>query len=78
MAWPPRFLCGLNATFVVESSNHTAETIVKAAIGINADFVAMATHGRKGINRMVLGSVAEHVVRNAPMPVLLLGPAAFA
>jgi hypothetical protein len=34
----------------------------------------MATHGRKGLHRLVLGSVAEHVVREAPCPVLTVKP----
>jgi nucleotide-binding universal stress UspA family protein len=42
-------------------------------IGDNAvDLVAMSTHGRSGLSRVVLGSVAEHVVRHATVPVLLL------
>jgi universal stress protein A len=34
------------------------------------DLISMGTHGRGGIERLVLGSVAEHVVRHAPCPVL--------
>jgi nucleotide-binding universal stress UspA family protein len=41
-----------------------------------AAVVAMATHGRSGFKRALLGSVADHVVRHAPCPVLLVGPAA--
>ena len=37
-----------------------------------ADLIAMSTHGRSGIRRFMLGSVAEAVVRAAPVPVLLL------
>jgi nucleotide-binding universal stress UspA family protein len=36
------------------------------------DLIAMATHGRTGLKRVVLGSVAEHVLRRAPVPMLLL------
>jgi len=46
---------------------------ILAHIGDNAiDVVAMSTHGRSGLSRLLLGSVAEHVVRRAPVPVLLL------
>ena len=46
---------------------------ILAHIGDNAiDLVAMSTHGRSGLSRLLLGSVAEHVVRHAPVPVLLL------
>ena len=36
------------------------------------DLVAMSTHGRSGLSRLVMGSVAEEVVRNAGVPVLLM------
>jgi nucleotide-binding universal stress UspA family protein len=39
-----------------------------------ADVVALATHGRRGIPRLVLGSVADKVLRASPVPVLLNGP----
>ena len=37
-----------------------------------ADLIVMGTHGRRGINRMLLGSDAERVLRSAPVPVLLV------
>jgi nucleotide-binding universal stress UspA family protein len=37
---------------------------------LKADIVIMATHGRKGLSHLVLGSVAERVVRESPCPVL--------
>ncbi len=48
----------------------TADEIVKAAA--NADLVVMGTHGRRGLSHLVLGSVAERVVRTCPTPVLTL------
>jgi|SRR5581483_9804288 len=39
-----------------------------------ADLVVMGTHGRRGVVRWVLGSVAERVVRSSPIPVLTVGP----
>jgi nucleotide-binding universal stress UspA family protein len=36
------------------------------------DLIAMATHGRTGLRRVVLGSVAEQVLRRAPVPMLLV------
>ena len=44
--------------------------VVQAAKEWHADFVVMATHGRKGLRHLVLGSVAERVIREAPCPVL--------
>ena len=46
--------------------------IASAAMTNGADLVAMATHGRGGLGRLLLGSVAEAVVRTAPVPVLLV------
>ncbi|MFB6138326.1 MAG: universal stress protein [Halobacteriaceae archaeon] len=47
-----------------------ARAVVAAAEEVGADLVAMGTHGRTGIGRLLLGSVAERVVRTAPVPVL--------
>jgi nucleotide-binding universal stress UspA family protein len=38
------------------------------------DLIVIATHGRKGISRFLLGSVAERVIQEAPCPVLSMGP----
>jgi nucleotide-binding universal stress UspA family protein len=48
-----------------------AETIIKAQADLGADLVAMATHGRSGLGRLFLGSVAEAVVGHVPVPVLV-------
>jgi acetoin utilization protein AcuB len=47
-----------------------AGAILSAARRHAADLIVMATHGRRGLSRVVLGSVAELVLRNAPCPVL--------
>jgi nucleotide-binding universal stress UspA family protein len=39
---------------------------------VGADLIIMGTHGRRGVSRMLLGSVAESVVRTSPCPVLLV------
>lgn len=44
--------------------------IVKAAEQEVADMIVMGTHGRSGLNRLLLGSVAERVIRLAPCPVI--------
>jgi len=49
-----------------------AEEIVKAASESNADLLAMTTHGRSGLGRFFLGSVAETVLRTSTLPVLLM------
>ncbi len=52
-----------------------ADAILAYAEAIQADLIAMATHGRSGLSRWLLGSVADEVVRHAPVPVLLVRPA---
>jgi nucleotide-binding universal stress UspA family protein len=49
-----------------------ADTIVKAAASMGADVIAMSTHGRSGLGRLLFGSVAEQVLRHADVPVFLL------
>jgi nucleotide-binding universal stress UspA family protein len=51
-------------------AGHPAETIVRVAHERGADLIVMGTHGRTGLQHVLLGSVAEKVVRLAPCPVL--------
>jgi nucleotide-binding universal stress UspA family protein len=46
------------------------EMIVSIAEELKCDLIVMGTHGRTGFNRLFMGSVAEHVLRAAPCPVL--------
>ena len=48
-----------------------AAEIIEHIAANEVDLVAMSTHGRSGLSRLVMGSVAEEVVRNAEVPVLL-------
>lgn len=59
-------------TEVIEG--HVAEGILDCAKRHGADMIAMTTHGRGGINRWLLGSVADKIVHSAPVPVLLVRP----
>ena len=47
-----------------------SEAIVETARELGADLIVMGTHGRRGLSHVLLGSVAERVVRSATMPVL--------
>ena len=49
-----------------------AEEVLSAAHEADADLIALATHGRHGLARAWFGSVAEHVLSESPVPVLLL------
>ena len=59
---------------VVAEAGEPSEVIVDQALTTGADLVVMATHGRTGWNRLMLGSVTEKVLRTAPCPVLTVPP----
>jgi nucleotide-binding universal stress UspA family protein len=54
---------------------YAAEEIVNRADEEDVDMIIMGTHGRKGIDRILFGSVAEKVVKHAKQPVLTIRPA---
>jgi len=54
-----------------------AEKIVSSVPELHADLIVMCTHGRSGLSHILMGSVAEKVVRNASCPVLTLKPDEF-
>lgn len=58
--------------FVKRSDGSVYETINQFAKEINIDMLVIATHGRTGLERMLLGSIAERVTRESPCPVLLV------
>ncbi|HZZ77589.1 MAG TPA: universal stress protein [Gemmataceae bacterium] len=55
----------------LEIGEPTSE-ILRVAQQVKAGLIVMGTHGRTGLRRLLLGSVAEHVLRNATCPVLLV------
>jgi universal stress protein A len=59
---------------IVRAGDPAAVTI-RLAEELGVDLIVMATHGHKGLVRVVLGSVAERVLRDAKCPVLTLRPA---
>ena len=65
---------GLRAdTAVLPSRGRRAsDVILDEARKWRADLIVMGTHGRRGFNRLLLGSDAERVLRDAPVPVLLV------
>jgi nucleotide-binding universal stress UspA family protein len=62
---------GVPATVAV-ALGKPAETILQQAQLQHADLIVMGTHGRKGLARMVLGSVAESVLHGAHVPVMII------
>jgi nucleotide-binding universal stress UspA family protein len=49
------------------------DEIVRTANEVHADLIVMGTHRRRGLPRMIMGSVAERVLRTASAPVLAVG-----
>lgn len=49
------------------------EVIVEAARSEGVELIAVGSHGRRGVERALLGSVSDHVLRHAPCPVLVVG-----
>ncbi|HEY2992781.1 MAG TPA: universal stress protein [Methylomirabilota bacterium] len=68
---------GLTARSLIKTGV-AAEGLVDAAAESHADLIVIGTHGRTGLTRLVVGSVAERVVRLAPCAVLTIKPAAAA
>ena len=64
---------GVSVSFLVWTGD-PGESIVSAAEAESVDLVVVGTHGRGTIERLFLGSVSDHVVRNAPCPVLVVRP----
>lgn len=62
---------GMASKTVVETGRPAA-TIVEYAENNDIDQIIMGSHGRKGVSRLLLGSVAESVVRRSPVPVTVV------
>ncbi len=56
------------------TTGYAAEEILTVAADTFADMIVMGTHGRKGIDRILFGSVAEKVVKSATIPVFTIRP----
>ena len=63
---------GISVKSVVAKSELIAESIISAATKNNCDLIVMASHGRKGIKRVLLGSETQHVLTHSHIPVLVL------
>jgi|UPI0004898834 nucleotide-binding universal stress UspA family protein len=63
---------GVRISTAMVKSNRVADSIVEAAQTGGCDLIVMATHGRTGLTRAVLGSETAHVLANSDAPVLVL------
>lgn len=62
---------GLEVTYYNEFGD-TADGIIECSRQFGADMIVIGTHSRSGIDRLLRGSVAEHVVRHSAVPVLVV------
>jgi nucleotide-binding universal stress UspA family protein len=63
---------GVKAKAVIAHSDTVAESIMAVARRNRCDLIVMASHGRKGIKRVLLGSETQHVLTHSSIPVLVL------
>ena len=63
---------GVKAKGIIMRSDLVAESVIAAAREHNCDLIVMASHGRKGLNRLLLGSETHHVLTHGTLPVLVV------
>lgn len=63
---------GIKAKGVLVKSDLVAESVLIAAKKHQCDLIVMASHGRKGIKRILMGSETQHVLTHSSIPVLVL------
>lgn len=63
---------GVKAKATVSKSDLVAESIMATAKKHKCDLIVMASHGRKGLKRILLGSETQHVLTHSSVPVLVL------
>ncbi len=71
---PDRAATGVESEVAMERDLNVASAIVDYADACDMDLIVLGTHGRGGLSHVLLGSVAEQVVRRAKRPVLTVGP----
>jgi nucleotide-binding universal stress UspA family protein len=70
------YLPGREVAQDIVFSHDPAGAIAEHASQLKADVIALGSHGRSGLSRAIMGSVAEQLVRHASVPVLVVGPTA--
>lgn len=63
---------GVVAETVLRENAQPAEAIIETAKALNCSLIGMASHGRRGLGRLFLGSVTAEVVAHSPIPVLVV------
>ena len=63
---------GVKAVALTEKSNFIADKVIEVADKQGCDLIVMASHGRRGLARVLLGSETQHVLTHSHVPVLVL------
>ncbi len=63
---------GVQARGVLAHADHVAQAVIAAARKHKCDLIVMASHGRRGLTRVLLGSETQHVLTHSTLPVLVL------
>jgi len=63
---------GVTAIALTQKSNFVADTVIEVAKKHDCDLIVMASHGRRGLARVLLGSETQHVLTHSHIPVLVL------
>jgi nucleotide-binding universal stress UspA family protein len=63
---------GVQARGVLAQSDHVADAVLRAARKHRCDLIVLASHGRRGLQRLLLGSETHKVLAGSPLPVLVL------
>ena len=63
---------GVTAQAITVTSDVVSDALIAAAAKQQCDLIVMASHGRRGIQRLLLGSETQHVLTHAKIPVLVL------
>lgn len=68
-------LAGLPHETIIERGVEVWRSVEQALKSYQIDLIVLGTHGRTGVDKLLLGSVAEEIFRRSPRPVLTIGPA---
>ena len=63
---------GIKVTPVTAKASSVADTVIEVARKNNCDLIVMASHGRRGLARVLLGSETQHVLTHTQIPVLVI------
>lgn len=63
---------GVRVHAVIRKNEVVADTILAAAKELDCDLIVMASHGRRGLQKLLLGSETQHVLTHATLPVLVV------